>query len=145
MPRPAVTIVPCGSDDHARDVWGVGGVGVAIEMRRPYPPLEAMVVAGYILLGLDWPERYRTLRLPAALDAAYTALERHFEPPAVPEPAALVTIPKAVPSATPATATPPVRIDGRPNTPALPSPTRRQLPPPTDVEPNSSSAGGDES
>jgi len=133
MPRPAVTIVPCGSDD-ARDVWGVGGVGVAIEMRRPYPPIEAMVVAGYILLGLDWPERYRTLRLPAALDAAYAALERHFEAPAVPEPAALVTIPKAVRSATPTTRRPAELLNGPPEAVALPSPTRQQLPPPTDAE-----------
>jgi hypothetical protein len=144
MPRPAVTIVPCGSEERPRDAWGVGGVGVAIEMRRPYPPVEAMVVAGYILLGLDWPQRYRTMRLPAALDAAYAALERHFEAPPTPERAALVTIPKPVSPAIRPAAMPPL-VEGPTDAAALPSPTRQQLPSPTDTTPGSGSADGDPS
>jgi hypothetical protein len=133
MPRPSVTIVPCGSEERSREAWGVGGVGVAIEMRRPYPPVEAMVVAGYILLGLGWPERYRTLRLPASLEMAYRALEQHFEQVFASPPPTLVTIPKSRALPAPATPATPALADGRATIAPLPPPARPQLthtPPP---------------
>ena len=125
MPSPSVTVVPCG-EARPRDAWGVGGVGVAIEMQRPYPPIEALVVAGYILFGLDWPTRFKTLRLPAALATAYRALEQYFDGPSVSPPAGLVTIPKR--SSQPLARQPltPALTEQRTTT-ALPPPSRLQL------------------
>lgn len=123
MPNPQVTIVPHATDRRSKHAWGVGGIGVALEMQRPYPPIEAMVVSGYVLFGVDWPTLYRTLKLPASLDAAYWALEAHF---AREESPALVTIPKTRPQIPTRKRSLKAVEDERPAQRALPPPTRRQ-------------------
>jgi len=79
-----------------RNAWGVAGVGVGLEMNRQYPPVEAMVVAGYILFGADWPGTFKKLRLPASLEHAYVALEQHFSETSRRKRDALVTIPRPI-------------------------------------------------
>ena len=125
LPSPPVTIVPCGAEERPREAWGVGGVGVAIEMRRPYPPIEALVVSGYILFGLDWPAHFKTLRLPAALETAYRSLEQHFEVRGDASPRGnLVTIPK----------TPPRRTAKHRSGPSIAALTPVELPPPSRLQ-----------
>ena len=83
-------------ETSTRNAWGVAGVGVGLEMNRAYPPIEAMVVAAYILFGTDWPATFKKLRLPASLEHAYVALEQHFSSANQKHPDPLVTIPKAI-------------------------------------------------
>ena len=63
---------------------------------RAYPPIEAMVVAAYILFGTDWPGTFKKLRLPASLEHAYVALEHHFSEIDRKKSDAIVTIPKPI-------------------------------------------------
>jgi hypothetical protein len=78
MPSPVVTVVPNAYEDvPLRNAWGIAGIGVGLEVDRPYPPIEASVVAGYILFGIDWPATFKKLHLPS-LEDAYVALEQHF-------------------------------------------------------------------
>jgi len=122
MADPPVTVRPHTTRAPSKDAWGVCGIGVGLEMQRPYPPVEAMVVAGYILCGIDWPTRYRTLKLPASLDTAYWALEAHFAPKDAP---GLVTIPKAqLPERRKRTSK---ALDDKRESRALPAPQRPQL------------------
>lgn len=79
-----------------RNAWGVAGVGVGLEMNRAYPPIEAMVVAAYILFGTDWPGTFKKLRLPVSREQAYVALERHFSEIDRKKSDAIVTIPKPI-------------------------------------------------
>ena len=128
MPSPVVTVIPNGHDDTPpRNAWGIAGVGVGLEMDRPYPPVEAIVVAAYILFGIDWPATFQKLRLPASLAQAYVALEQHFRSSHPKHPDAAITIPKAI--AVPQrrlTRTPPA-LDHHPSGPALAPPERPLL------------------
>ncbi len=122
MPNPVVTVVPRGQDIARRNAWGIAGIGVGLEMNRPYPPVEAMVVSGYILFGTEWPAAFKRLRIPASLAHAYVALEQHFDRGQHPLDT-LVTIPKPIPPRT----RPPVAAISSETPLTLAPPTRPQL------------------
>jgi hypothetical protein len=124
MPNPVVTVVPNDDVPAPRNAWGIAGIGVGLAMDRPYPPLEAMVVAGYILFGMDWPGVFKRLRLPASLENAYVALEAHFSRrQQIANP--LVTVPRPAVQHHPQER--PALTDGRPIHTALAPPERQQL------------------
>ncbi len=123
--------VSCRLDAHeegsTRNAWGIAGVGVGLEMSRQYPPVEAMVVAGYILLGARWPATFKKLRLPASLEHAYAALEQHFSETNRRKPDVLVTIPKPITVSQRQPARPTAISDRGDARPALAPPERPQL------------------
>jgi hypothetical protein len=125
MPNPLVTVVPNADQEMPpRNAWGIAGIGVGLEMDRPYPPIEAIVVAGYILFGIDWPATFKRLHLPASTEHAYAALEQHFSSKQKdPDPA--ITIPKPIPQRRPTP--PPAAADHRTSQPALAPPERPLL------------------
>ena len=128
MPNAPVRVVPTNSKTPPTSTaWGVAGIGVALEMKRPYPLVEAMVISGYILFGIDWPKRYKTLHLPASLATAFVALERHFAEVDARKSASIVTISKPRPVTECRIARPPLVADQRPDLPALPTPEHLQL------------------
>jgi hypothetical protein len=125
MPNPVVTVVPNAHDEMPpRNAWGIAGIGVGLEMDRPYPPVEAIVVAGYILFGIDWPATFKKLHLPASLAHAYAALEQHFSSKQK-DPDPVITIPKPISRRQ---ITPPLVVaDHRISQAALGPPERPQL------------------
>ena len=84
------------SANYEKPVYGVAGFNTSVDLERGHEPLEAMVMAGFILFGPTWVASFKAMEVPTDLHRAYFDLEHHFAPKAppvqIPEPVKKVGI-----------------------------------------------------